>query len=151
MLLISDNNIDTVISIATTKRSREKEQRFNNLKKYIFFTRNSANMKSNKEYLTHYEETSQNTSQTSTSGTTGPSSFHMANAERVIEMEDGRDDIKTGSCVDQGADNLEPPQALYTAGESIPRTGEPLHHTTWPNRQVLGGRGKKGSHTIKHR
>ena len=51
-------------------------------------------------------------------------------------MEDSRDQSKTGSCVDQGADNLEPPRALYTTGEDLPLTGyEPKPAITW----VVGG------------
>ena len=51
-------------------------------------------------------------------------------------MEDSRDESKTGSGVDQGADNLEPPRAIYTSGGDLPRTGyEPKPSST----RVVGG------------
>ena len=51
-------------------------------------------------------------------------------------MEDSRDEPKTESCVDQGADNLEPPRALHTSGEDFSRTGyEPKPSST----RVVGG------------
>ena len=73
--------------------------------------------------MTSREENLQNTSQSSDSGTTGPGSFLITNGYKDFEMEDSRDESKSGSCVDQGADNLEPPRALYTAGDELPRTG----------------------------
>ena len=72
--------------------------------------------------MTSREENLQNTSQSSDSGTTGPGSFLITNGYKDFEMEDSRDEPKSGSCVDQGADNLEPPRALYTAGDELPRT-----------------------------
>ena len=82
--------------------------------------------------MTSHEENTQNTSQSSDSGTTGPGSFLMANGYKETEMDDSRDESKTGSCVDQGADILKPPQALYTTGEDLPRTGyEPKSSSTW--------------------
>ena len=72
--------------------------------------------------MTSHEENTQNTSHSSDSGTTGPGSFLISNGHKEFEMEDIRDELKSGSCVDQGADNLEPPRALYTSGDELPRT-----------------------------
>ena len=72
--------------------------------------------------MTSREENAQNTSHSSDSGTTGPGSFIVTNGYKDFEMEDSRDESKSGSCVDQGADNLEPPRALYTTGDELPRS-----------------------------
>ena len=95
-------------------------------------------MKYVEEPYTSHEDNQQNTShQSSSSGTTGLGSFVVASVFKDYGMEDIRDELKTGSvCVDQGSDNLEPPQALYTPGGDIPRAGyEPKPSITW----VVGG------------
>ena len=56
--------------------------------------------------MTSREENAQNTSQSSDSGTTGPGSFLITNGYKDFEMEDSRDEPKSGSCVDQGEDSL---------------------------------------------
>ena len=70
---------------------------------------------------TSHEESIQNTSQSSSSGTTGPGSFLILNF-REEEMIANGNHLNTGSSVGQGADNLEPPQAptrpvTYSRGE----------------------------------
>ena len=94
--------------------------------------------------ITH-EESIQNTSQSSSSGTTGPGSFQILNL-REDEMNGSGHYTKTGSSVDQGADNLEPPQALYTTGGVLPRRGyEPKPSSTWV---VDGALEQKGAYMI---
>ena len=86
--------------------------------------------------LPSLEEILNNTSQSSSSGTTGLSSYNITNGYNDLGMEESRGETKTGSGVDQGADNLETPRALYTAGGDLPRTGyEPKPSST----KVVGG------------
>ena len=95
---------------------------------------------------TSQDEDARNTSQSSASGTTGPGSFQIvSNGDKDFEMEDSRDENKSGSCVDQGADNSEAPRALYTTGEGLPRTGyEPKPLST---KVVDGALDEKGHNT----
>ena len=51
-------------------------------------------------------------------------------------MEDSRDESKSGSGVDQGADILEPPHALYTPGDELPR--ETGYEPKLPSTGVVG-------------
>ena len=98
--------------------------------------------------MTSHEENTQSTSQSSDSVTTGPGSFFITNGYKEFEMNDSRDESKTGSCVDQGADNLEPPRALYTTGEDLPRTGyEPKSSST---RVVGGAQNYGGENPVQH-
>ena len=75
-----------------------------------------------------------NTSHSSSTGTTGLGSYYLIQNEdegKEGEMEEGKDELKSESCVDQGVDNSEAPRALYTSGSGIP----PTYHTSLPTRK----------------
>ena len=81
---------------------------------------------------TSHEESLNHTAQSASSGTTGLSSYNITNGYIDLDLEERRDENeKPGSGVDQGADNLEPPRALYTVGGDLPHTGyEPKPSST---------------------
>ena len=75
------------------------------------------------EPLQSLDEILNSTSQSSSSGTTGLSSFNITNGYNDLDMEDSRDETRPGSWVDQGVDLTTTPQALHPAGGGLPRTG----------------------------
>ena len=88
-------------------------------------------MTSNNEPLQSHEDSLTITSQSSSSGTTGLSSYNITNGYNDLDMEDGRDETRPGSGVDQGVDLMDTPRALHTVGGGLPRTGyEPKPSST---------------------
>ena len=105
-------------------------------------TNNSATMANNDNPLPSREEILNNTSQSSSSGTTGLSSYNITNGYNDLDMEDSRDETRPGCGVDQGVDHLSTPQALHPVGGGLPRTGPPPHTQRHGQRATPGA--KKG-------
>ena len=100
------------------------------------------------EPLISLDETFQNTSHTSGSGTTGRSWVSIHGEDET----EGMRDRQSGGCVDQGGDDFDDdastPHALYTPGESLPRTGyEPKPSNSLDPRGVDGSRMRRSEHT----
>ena len=92
-------------------------------------------MTSNNAHGTSLEENTQDTSQ-SASSITGLSSYTITNGYHDLDLEESRDEIKSGIGVDQGVASSETPHALYTTDDDTPRTGyEPKPSST----RVVGG------------
>ena len=79
------------------------------------------------EPLQPLDEILNSTSQSSSSGTTGLSSYNITNGYNDLDMEDSRDETRPGCGVDQGVDLVLTPQALHPVGGGLPRTGRRVH------------------------
>ena len=77
-------------------------------------------MTTKQEPLPSQEDVQANTSLSSSSGTTGLSSFNIIHGSIELDREEGRDDEKPESGVDQGDPS---PRALHASGGSSPHTG----------------------------